>query len=294
MMRLLEGITPPLLFSTLRRLAGRQPRGSPTLAPMFTAEEHRQIVARMDAGDFDFDSILEERMCAAWRLDPASVPYPSVLSRAYAAGDAIAMNDKSLMEISYRLPYSHAYESTQTDKYEEFIKASSRAGIAFEGAAVVDIGCGYGGLLESVRQMYPSVRLCGVECASSAIDFIARRRAYIRGIVSDLVGETEAFTNSVGRDHDIVLCTEVLEHLMRPDRALNNLLALKPRRGLAITVPQGRVDSAAQHINFWSSESWRSFIQRHAPDWHSIFGLCRSPGSPGGADNLAILLPKLS
>lgn len=292
-MRLLNTMMPALL-STVRRLTGRRPRASSTSMSIFIADEHRQLVARMDAGDFDFDPILEERMCAAWRLDPASVPYPSVLSRAYASGDAVAMNEKSLMEISYRLPYSRAYENTQKNKYEELVMASSRTGIMFDGAIVVDVGCGFGGLLDVVRRMYPSTRLCGVECASTAINFIAHHRAYIRGIVADLEGETKPFIDAVGRDHDIVLCTEVLEHLMHPDRAIKNLLALKPRRGLAITVPQGRVDSAAQHINFWSPESWRSFVQRHAPDWHSTFGLCRSPGSPGGADNLAILLPKLS
>lgn len=102
----------------------------------------------------------------------------------------------------------------------------------------------------------------------------------------------ETFTKAVGGTHDIVLCTEVLEHLMHPERALDNLMSLRPSRAIALTVPQGRADTAGQHINFWSPESWQAFIDRNAKGWRVICGLCTSPSSPGGVDNLAILLPQ--
>ncbi len=245
----------------------------------------------MDAGDFKFDSDTEKRLSKAWRRYPGSVPYPTALRLAYESQDAFAMNAKALMELTYQLPYSHAYESTQREKYENFVGACSDAGIDFVGAHVADIGCGYGGLLETVREKYPTTELCGVECAASAIDDMMRRRPHIKGIVADIEAPTNEFTANVGEKLDVVLCTEVLEHLTGPEHALANLLSLRPSRGIAITVPNGRIDTAAQHINFWSPESWKLFVTRNAAGWRVIVGPCSSPGSPGGFDNFAVLLP---
>jgi len=245
----------------------------------------------MDAGDYDFDFETEKQLCEAWRRDPGSVPYPTALKMAYESQDAFAMNAKALMELTYQLPYSHAYESTQREKYENFVGACSDAGIAFVGAHVADIGCGYGGLLEIVREKYPTTVLCGVECAASAIDYMMGRRPHIKGILADIEAPTNEFTTSVREKLDVVLCTEVLEHLARPEHALANLLALRPSRGIAVTVPNGRIDTAAQHINFWSPESWKLFVTRNAAGWRVIVGRCDSPGSPGGFDNFAVLLP---
>lgn len=288
--QVLRFLLPLAVLEAARAVKRRQAEHAPAVSA-FTPEEFRGIVARMDAGDFAFDAALEERLCAAWRVDPTSVPYPSVLTKAYATGDAVAMNDKSLMEVSYRLPYSHAYESTQRHKYEEFLRAVARSGVDFSGAvAITDVGCGYGGLLAIAHEMYPGAALCGVECAHSAVEFMARRRSYIRGAYADLEAEGTLFAGAVGGSHDIVLCTEVLEHLAWPELALANLLSLRPSRAIALTVPQGRLDTASQHINFWSPESWRAFIERNANGSRTVCGLCPSPGSPGGADNFAVLL----
>lgn len=55
---------------------------------------------------------------------------------------------------------------------------------------------------------------------------------------------------------------EVLEHLEYPDRALQTLTgALRPGGTLLLTVPQGRIDRSRYHINFWSPESWKLFIE---------------------------------
>lgn len=254
--------------------------------------EMASLVRRMDAGDYDFDPEMKNRMCDAWRSDPNSVPYPTALKEAYDSHDAFAMNVKPLMEITYRLPYSHAYEATQRAKYQNFVAACADKGINFSGARVADVGCGYGGLLEIVREKYPTTQLCGVECASSAIEYMARNRPYVKGVVADIEAPTAEFTAAVGSGIDVVLCTEVLEHLARPEQALANLIALRPARGIALTVPNGRVDTAAQHINFWSPESWQLFVRRNAAGWRVTTGRCDSPGSPGGYDNLAVLLPE--
>jgi 2-polyprenyl-3-methyl-5-hydroxy-6-metoxy-1,4-benzoquinol methylase len=245
----------------------------------------------MDAGKFEFDEDTARRMCAAWRIDNSAVPYPSALTTAYASGDALAMNTLELMEISYRLPYGLAYEESQRDKYLNFVRMVAAAGVNFAGATVADIGCGYGGLLKIVKEFDPSVNLVGVECSSSAISYIEKHRPFIRGVVGDITGPSDRLRAAVGAA-DIVLCTEVLEHVLTPEVALKNLLAIKPKRAIAITVPNGRVDTASQHINFWSPESWRAFVLALKDTFDATIGTCESADSPGGFDNLAILKAK--
>src|SRR5439155_21452263 len=62
----------------------------------------------------------------------------------------------------------------------------------------------------------------------------------------------------LGRQFDLVICTEVIEHLEDADVAVANLLAVCRSGGtVAITVPQCRQDTFAGHFNFWTSESFR-------------------------------------
>lgn len=70
---------------------------------------------------------------------------------------------------------------------------------------------------------------------------------------------------------DIVLCTEVLEHLENPKIALQNVISSIVSSGLAlITVPDGRIDYSLYHINFWSPESWKNFIENACGDYYTF------------------------
>ncbi len=291
--KILKLVLPRFAVDALRNLQNRSYRRvSPRdIFLRLRPSEAEVLIRRMDAGDYNFDPDTEKRLCEAWRQDPNSVPYPTALKLAYESQDAFAMNAKALMELTYQLPYSHAYERTQHEKYENCIDACSDVGVDFAGAHVADIGCGYGSLLEIVREKYPSAQLYGVECAASAIDYMTRRRPHITGVLADIEAPTNEFTTKVSVKLDVVLCTEVLEHLARPEHALANLLALHPSRGIAMTVPNGRIDTAAQHINFWSPELWKQFVTQNAAGWRVIVGRCSSPGSPGGFDNFAVLFP---
>jgi 2-polyprenyl-3-methyl-5-hydroxy-6-metoxy-1,4-benzoquinol methylase len=60
---------------------------------------------------------------------------------------------------------------------------------------------------------------------------------------------------------DVVFCTEVLEHILSPEKALRNLIGMTNIPGVVIiTVPNGRTDRCARHFNFWSPESWEVFV----------------------------------
>jgi len=53
-----------------------------------------------------------------------------------------------------------------------------------------------------------------------------------------------------------------LEHLLYPARALKQILGiLEPSGMVLLTVPNGRIDNFGGHINFWSPESWKVFLE---------------------------------
>ena len=71
---------------------------------------------------------------------------------------------------------------------------------------------------------------------------------------------------------DLIFCTEVLEHLLYPERVLRNIYNLLNDQGvLFITVPNGRFDSYRGHINFWSKESFAIFLHSALSEKKDIF-----------------------
>ncbi len=67
---------------------------------------------------------------------------------------------------------------------------------------------------------------------------------------------------------------DVLEHLLYPDRALRHLMDMvAPEGTLMLAVPNGRYDHFAGHINFWSPESWRVFLEVNSPGWQIETGV---------------------
>jgi len=126
-----------------------------------------------------------------------------------------------------------------------------------ENQTVADVGCGTGHLLYHLKEQVKLGKATGFDFSPEAIK-----------IAKELFPSFEfhEFDIYTGKDQkfDTVLCTEVLEHLLHPDVALSNLLAmLRPKGSLLITVPNGRLDTFDGHINFWSPESWEVFIKKN-------------------------------
>jgi 2-polyprenyl-3-methyl-5-hydroxy-6-metoxy-1,4-benzoquinol methylase len=129
--------------------------------------------------------------------------------------------------------------------------------VAFAGRRVADVGCGAGHLLRALADRTTGVRFAGVDFSENAI-----RRA--RSVLPDarwLVGDIYAPPLEEG-SFDLVLCTEVLEHLERPREALDALVRLcSPDGRVVITIPDGALDGWEGHVNFWSESDLASFIE---------------------------------
>jgi trans-aconitate methyltransferase len=131
-------------------------------------------------------------------------------------------------------------------------------------ARIVDIGSGQGDLARELRDDSPTAEILGVEVSQAGID-ISRSKVpdatFIRRDLlepSDLDGALRAWGT-----HGV--CSEVLEHVDRPDLLLRHALAyLAPGARIVVTVPGGPRSAFDVHIGHrrhYRREDLRSLLQ---------------------------------
>lgn len=126
-----------------------------------------------------------------------------------------------------------------------------------EGGSVCDVGCGVGDLLREVRRRRPTVAVSGLDFSGKAVEGAARGMpdgAFQQFVIHQtLPYETAAF--------DVVLCTDVLEHLEYPKRIAAELVRIcRPGGTVVIVVPDGTGDQFLGHNWFWSEESFAAML----------------------------------
>lgn len=123
-------------------------------------------------------------------------------------------------------------------------------------ARVLDVGCGNGTLLQRLASKHPTIRCVGIEPSAEAI---AHADPSIRGAIRH-GGFESRLPELYDNPPDVLVSSEVLEHLERPEDALAMMAhALKPG-GLAVfTVPARQ--------RYWSSQDeFAGHVQRFEPD----------------------------
>jgi 2-polyprenyl-3-methyl-5-hydroxy-6-metoxy-1,4-benzoquinol methylase len=191
------------------------------------------------------------------RLPPAR-PRPAPRS-----GSAVEHNSREQRERFYE-DQSQVHEYLNDDRrqfYREITQLVGRArpGLGAARLRIADYGCGPGMLLKELSLTSPESRFFGYDFAAAGI------RVARENFPEASFGERDIYQPFADR-YDVVLCTEVLEHLERPGRALANLLdQVSPGGLLVLTVPDGRVDQYVGHIHFWSPESWKLFLEEACP-----------------------------
>jgi 2-polyprenyl-3-methyl-5-hydroxy-6-metoxy-1,4-benzoquinol methylase len=147
--------------------------------------------------------------------------------------------------------------------YRRIVQHSMSMGIEYNSKSIIDVGCSFGELLRLISEENPEGgTYYGTEYVEAAVD--AARSIFPEGNyrVYDL------YTEPSGK-YDIVYCTEVLEHLLKPEIAIRHLCQMMSPDGvLYIAVPNGRSDTLWCHVNFWSVESWNHFISHSCKGYH--------------------------
>ena len=134
---------------------------------------------------------------------------------------------------------------------------------------VLDVGCGEGFTLSELTRNNVGKILEGIDSSAEAISagkVLMPDMNLREGDVYHLPYEDNSF--------DLVICTEVLEHLENPERALNEIIRVSKKYCL-FSVPNepifrlanflrgkniSRWGNDIEHINHWGSDEFASFI----------------------------------
>ena len=177
---------------------------------------------------------------------------------------------------------TEAYSSANQQKYTEqnrlyqwhiraFLQEIYHLLEQTEAQSVLDAGCGEGFVTRYLAQQNPALRLTGVDLSKEAI-------AYAQDHFGDLAHfRTGSLYKLPFSDNsfDVIVCSEVLEHLDDTERAVSELKRVA-RRYVLITVPRepyfkwlndlGRalgISPDPGHVNFWTKTTFQAFISSH-------------------------------
>lgn len=107
--------------------------------------------------------------------------------------------------------------------------------------SVLDVGCGQGSPLEEIARRRPDVELAGVDFSPRAVELARLRMPNATFSVLDLT------TEALDKKHDLIICTDVLEHIPDDRAALRNMREMCGRWCLVSTI-QGRMRDYELHM----------------------------------------------
>ncbi len=135
---------------------------------------------------------------------------------------------------------------------------------------IVDIGCGEGITLEKIHRLFPERKVMGIDTLPENVDICNRHGCCaVQGDVNNLP--------FLSKSVDFVLFMEVIEHLVRPEKAIQEIRRiLVPGGRLVVVFPNDRVFKIARiltlrfreaaydpgHVRQWTPCDIRSFLRR--------------------------------
>lgn len=151
--------------------------------------------------------------------------------------------------------------------------------------SVLDAGCGEGYTVKYLAERNREWKLTGLDLSEVAIKYaqtqLGDRAKFRTGSIYKLPFSDRSF--------DTVICSEVLEHLDEPERAVAELKRVA-RKAVVITVPRepyfqwlnnvGQrlgISPDPEHVNFWNKEQFQAFVRAHFEqaqfEWKHIYQL---------------------
>jgi SAM-dependent methyltransferase len=143
--------------------------------------------------------------------------------------------------------YADAAERNPAQRFRRRVVASL-LGLGDEPARVLDIGSGQGDFAAELMRRHPQVDLLGLE-VSEAGNEIARRKVPAASFEQVDLLQTQNLPSERRGWATHAVCSEVLEHVDRPDVLLANATAyMAPACRLVVTVPGGPMSAFDRHI----------------------------------------------
>ncbi|NKM50174.1 methyltransferase domain-containing protein [Rhizobium leguminosarum bv. viciae] len=170
-----------------------------------------------------------------------------------AEGYDLLWGDEARLD-QFRAEGNHAREKLKAeiiDHIDAFIPPN---------ANVTDIGCGIGDLLTEVRTRKLGVKVSGLDFSAKAVEG-ARASLPDGEFIQFVIDRTLPYEDNA---FDVVLCTDVMEHLEHPKAVASELVRICRSGGIvAIVVPDGDVDQFMGHNWFWNQQSLTALLA----DW---------------------------
>lgn len=111
---------------------------------------------------------------------------------------------------------------------------------AFRGKSVLDVGCAYGGFLVAARNA-GAFRVVGIDIDPKLLDLARLQLAdhHVRAEIAQADITNDGVEDRFGR-FDVVLCNDVIEHVVDPARCAANLASVLKRGGkVFLEIPNG-------------------------------------------------------
>jgi SAM-dependent methyltransferase len=142
--------------------------------------------------------------------------------------------------------------------------------------ARLDVGAGQGALLDDLAVALPSAQFSGADVSERALDDCRARFPQAEFFAMNLVDpEFETIHAARLARFDLVVCSEVIEHIEADDLALRRLESLLvPGGTLVVSVPGGRMsrfDEAIGHQRHYDVDRLRSLVQTAHFDVLDVF-----------------------
>lgn len=161
----------------------------------------------------------------------------------------------------HKKEYIHFDDTINTDEWQKEVYLKAKEYVETNNlTSIIDYGCGSGYKLKNIFNQYDTI---GIE-VNPTYDFLKKKYP------SDNWIEFGKF-NFEDLSSDIVICSDVIEHVIDPDELINNIKQIKNVKYIFISTPDRNIIPSKQfgppfnpsHIREWSFEELHKYISRH-------------------------------
>lgn len=175
----------------------------------------------------------------------------------------------------------------QPDVYPATLESARKHGRT----AIIDLGCGHAGKLLALRDQNPNLDLIGVDFGPN-IDWCREHLSIGQWLDADLESATTLPLDAEVIARSVVVCSDVLEHLIDPRPAMRLMCWLLANGAACAVLSTPARDKRAgvehlgppfnpAHVREWTQDEFRAFVERF-PVNLDRFELTRSDDSGGG------------
>lgn len=164
--------------------------------------------------------------------------------------------------------WAEMIENSPAPRHRRRIIKQLVKGSAFQADSMLDVGCGSGILIKELKELLgEKVQFSGCDISASAINMNKQKYPDVQWFVSDLD------EHELARKADLVVCSEVLEHVREWEQSLDKLIKAANKK-LIVTVPSGKlfeIDKKVGHYRHFNRAMLDNALKKYPGIRYKIF-----------------------